>query len=74
MVKWGLPLSRLFKVAGGFFLVGIGILGIILPVMPGWVFLIPGLVILGEEYSWARSLLKWAKAKMDRTKGSDHEG
>jgi uncharacterized membrane protein YbaN (DUF454 family) len=67
-------LSRFFKVAGGFFLVGIGILGIILPVMPGWVFLIPGLIILGEEYSWARRLLQWAKRKGEKTREVGGQG
>jgi hypothetical protein len=37
------PLIRLII---GFSLVVIGITGIILPVMPGWIFLIPGLVLL----------------------------
>lgn len=49
--------------AGGFFLVLLGVLGLILPVMPGWVFLIPGLIILAEEYAWARGILNWAKRK-----------
>jgi hypothetical protein len=31
--------------------------------MPGWIFLIPGLVILGERFTWARRLVDWAKHK-----------
>jgi len=41
----------------------VGIIGLILPIMPGWVFLIPGLLLLGERYVWARRLAEWAKQK-----------
>ena len=47
----------------GFALVTVGVLGLILPIMPGWVFLIPGLAILSQRYVWARRLLDWAKRK-----------
>jgi uncharacterized membrane protein YbaN (DUF454 family) len=53
----------LFRLIWGFLLVAIGIVGLILPVMPGWVFLIPGLVILSDRFPRIRSLLEWAKAK-----------
>ena len=41
----------------------IGIAGIILPIMPGWIFLIPGLVILGDYFPPIRRLVTWAKRK-----------
>jgi uncharacterized membrane protein YbaN (DUF454 family) len=44
-------------------LVILGIIGLILPIMPGWVFLIPGLVILSERFHSVRRLLDWAKKK-----------
>jgi uncharacterized protein YqgC (DUF456 family) len=44
-------------------LVLVGIVGLILPVMPGWIFVIPGLVILGDYFPPVRRLLDWAKAK-----------
>ncbi len=47
----------------GFGLVLLGILGLILPVMPGWIFLIPGLMILAERFPAVRRLLEWAKEK-----------
>ncbi len=47
----------------GWVLVVLGIIGLILPVMPGWVFLIPGLVILADYFTWARRLVDWAKRK-----------
>jgi uncharacterized membrane protein YbaN (DUF454 family) len=47
----------------GIGLVILGIIGLILPIMPGWVFLIPGLVILSERFHSVRRLLEWAKKK-----------
>ena len=47
----------------GWELVLLGIIGLILPVMPGWVFLIPGLIILSDYFAWARRLTEWAKKK-----------
>ncbi|MBL8294962.1 MAG: hypothetical protein JNN08_24170 [Bryobacterales bacterium] len=51
------------RIAGGTLLVILGVLGLILPIMPGWIFLIPGLVILGEYIPPIRHLVEWAKRK-----------
>ena len=53
-------MKAFLTVAGGL-LVMIGLVGIALPVMPGFVFLIPGLAILAGEYHWARRLLDRAR-------------
>lgn len=42
----------------GFLLVGLGIVLWILPIVPGWPLLIPGLAILGARFKWARKLLQ----------------
>ncbi len=59
-------------------LVLLGIIGLILPIMPGWVFLIPGLMILAEEFPWLDKFLNrwlaWAKEKMAREKKADESG
>jgi uncharacterized membrane protein YbaN (DUF454 family) len=62
----------------GWGLVLLGIIGLILPIMPGWIFLIPGLVILSDYFPWARRLTEWAKRKAhwmekrgDNTGGSE---
>lgn len=47
----------------GWVLVLLGIIGLIMPIMPGWIFLIPGLVIISDYWPWARQLLDWAKDK-----------
>lgn len=56
-------IRKVLRIAGGLLLVLIGIAGILLPIMPGWVFLIPGLVILSEYFPPVKRLLDWAKAK-----------
>lgn len=51
------------RVSAGVFLVILGVLGLVLPIMPGWIFLIPGLVILGDYFPPVKRLVEWAKAK-----------
>ena len=45
----------------GFVLVVIGLAGLLLPVLPGWLLIIGGLAVLSREYSWARSGLTFAR-------------
>ncbi len=40
-----------------------GVFGLLLPIMPGWVFLIPGLIILADYFPPIKRLVEWAKAK-----------
>lgn len=65
-------MKKILRYASGFGLVILGIIGIILPIMPGWIFLVPGLMILAEEFPWLdRFLKRWlafAKQKLDREK------
>lgn len=57
------PIHHTARIALGVFLVLLGIVGLILPVMPGWIFLIPGLLILGDYCPPIRRLVDWAKAR-----------
>jgi len=59
-------LRKILRLITGISLVLIGILGLLLPIMPGWVFLIPGLVILAEFFPPIRRLVEWAKAKAQK--------
>ncbi len=52
----------------GFTLVLAGIAGLILPIVPGWLLIIPGLALLATEYVWAQRLLKIAKEKATQAK------
>ncbi|WP_155121192.1 PGPGW domain-containing protein [Bryobacter aggregatus] len=65
-------MKKFLRYLMGIGLVILGIIGLILPIMPGWIFLIPGLMILAEEFPWLDRFLKkwiaWAKAKAAREK------
>jgi hypothetical protein len=52
----------------GFTLVLAGIAGLVLPIVPGWLLIIPGLALLATEYVWAQRLLKIAKEKATQAK------
>ena len=56
-------MRKLIRTLLGIGLVVLGVIGLILPVMPGWVFLIPGLVILSDYFPGVRKLLDWAREK-----------
>jgi uncharacterized membrane protein YbaN (DUF454 family) len=56
-------LNHVVRHLWGWVLVIIGIIGLIMPIMPGWIFLIPGLIILSDYFAWARRLTEWAKRK-----------
>jgi uncharacterized membrane protein YbaN (DUF454 family) len=61
----GTHLKKILRIAAGVGLILVGIVGLIMPVMPGWVFIIPGLMILAEYSKSARRLLDWLKAKFE---------
>jgi uncharacterized protein (TIGR02611 family) len=54
---------RIILVMVGTILLLGGLIGLLLPIVPGWLMIIPGLAILGTEFVWARRLLDTAKAK-----------
>ena len=56
------------RIASGIGLLIVGIIGLILPVMPGWVFVIPGLMILADYFPPIKRLVDWAKTKVDDVK------
>jgi putative transmembrane protein PGPGW len=51
----------------GFALVGVGLAGLVLPVLPGWILLIAGFAVLSREYSWAHSGLASARRHAARS-------
>ena len=58
----------IIRIISGIGLLIIGIAGLILPIMPGWVFIIPGLMILADYFPPIKRLLDWAKAKYETVK------
>ncbi|MCX6586948.1 MAG: hypothetical protein NTX13_10265 [Acidobacteria bacterium] len=63
-------MRAILRIASGIGLVIVGVIGLILPIMPGWIFLIPGLVILADYFPPIRRLVDWAKTKMESVKNS----
>ncbi|MGH9631257.1 MAG: PGPGW domain-containing protein [Bryobacteraceae bacterium] len=56
----------LVRIIGGVGMLLLGIAGLILPVMPGWIFIIPGLIILADYFRPIRRLVDWAKTKFEQ--------
>ena len=50
----------------GWACVAVGLLGLVLPILPGFVFLFAGLATLSTQHRWARALLLWAKKRFRR--------
>ena len=58
-------MKKILRISAGVGLVLIGLVGLIMPIMPGWDFIIPGLVILADHSPAVKRLLEWAKAKFE---------
>ena len=59
------------RITLGFLLVIIGLIGGLIPIFQGWVFGIPGLVILADYFPPVKRILDWAKSKYENE--SDNE-
>jgi uncharacterized membrane protein YbaN (DUF454 family) len=57
--------KTVFRVILAICMILVGIVGLILPIMPGWVFIIPGLIILGDYFPPIRRLLALARRKLE---------
>ena len=51
----------------GFALVAVGLAGLLLPVLPGWLLIIAGFAVLSREYAWAHSGLTLARRHAARS-------
>jgi hypothetical protein len=60
--------KRVAVTVAGFTLLLAGLAGLLLPIVPGWLLIIPGLALLGTEYVWAQRLLHVAKEKAMQAK------
>ena len=63
-------MRRILRLTAGIGMVLLGIAGLILPIMPGWIFLIPGLIILSDFFPPLKRVLEWAKRKAVELKDS----
>ena len=51
------------RITLGFVLVIIGLIGGLIPVFQGWIFGIPGLIILADYFPPIKKTLEWAKSR-----------
>ena len=58
------------RITLGIILVIIGLIGGLIPVFQGWMFGIPGLIILADYFPPINKLLNWAKKKAGYKKDS----
>jgi uncharacterized protein YqgC (DUF456 family) len=49
--------GNILRITAGSILLFIGVLGLILPVLPGWLLIIPGLFLLGENTKVSRFII-----------------
>jgi len=58
------------RITLGFLLVIIGLIGGLIPIFQGWVFGIPGLIILADYFPPVKKILDWAKSKYGNESGN----
>jgi uncharacterized membrane protein YbaN (DUF454 family) len=55
--------KRYLHISFGVLLVAIGLIGGLIPIFQGWIFGIPGLIILSKYFPKVNRLVSWAKRK-----------
>ena len=68
--RWVRRPGSLWRLIVGWLCIGAGLLGIILPIIPGIPLLLGGLVMLSTQYQWAHSAMLWVKNKFRKRQGS----
>ena len=58
-------MKHTLRITFGIILVIIGMIGGLIPIFQGWIFGIPGLIILADYFPPVKRLLNWAKKKSD---------
>ena len=56
-------MKHTLRITLGIILVIVGMIGGLIPIFQGWVFGIPGLIILADYFPPIKRLLSWAKKK-----------
>ena len=56
----------IIKIALGIILIIIGLIGGLIPVFQGWLFGIPGLIILANYFPPAKRILIWMKKRLKK--------
>lgn len=50
----------------GWLCLAVGLLGVVLPIIPGVPFLVLGIVTLASQHQWAHRVMVWAKQRWSR--------
>tara|TARA_B100001996_G_scaffold133615_1_gene101676 strand:- start:674 stop:871 length:198 start_codon:yes stop_codon:yes gene_type:complete len=64
-------LRKTFRITVGIFLLILGLIGVFIPIVQGWVFGLPGLIILSDYFPPFKKVLTWAKKKVKIKKECD---
>ena len=56
-------MKHTLRITFGIILIIIGMIGGLIPIFQGWIFGIPGLIILADYFPPIKRLLTWAKKK-----------
>ena len=64
--RQGIKESRILRIGAGTILLLIGLAGMLLPILPGWLLIVVGLSLLGVRVPYADPLLKYARGKLSR--------
>src|SRR5215472_4080570 len=56
----------LWRTLSGWICLVAGLLGLILPILPGVPLLFAGLILLSTNYQWARRCLRWLKERLGK--------
>ena len=56
-------MKHTLRITLGIILVIIGMIGGLIPIFQGWIFGVPGLIILADYFPPIKRLLSWAKKK-----------
>ena len=58
--------GSVWRLLAGWVCIGVGLLGLILPIIPGIPLLIFGLVLLSSQYHWAHRATVWMKRRFHK--------
>lgn len=64
--RWIRRQGSWWRLLAGWVCIGLGLLGMILPMIPGIPLLIFGLVMLSTQHRWAHRAMFWIKARIRR--------
>jgi uncharacterized membrane protein YbaN (DUF454 family) len=72
VAKPGQTVVTLFRLICGWICLMLGIIGLILPLLPGVPLLFAGLIFLSSQYQWARQCLVWMKGRVRKLADRKH--